>query len=200
MKLELWYPVKKPGIASQGFGPSKTAPDLLPMYKKLGLLAHNGIDYPLPRGTPIRAAHNGLVVYAGMDSNGGWGVVIRTQEPFDYNNDLVFAKSIYWHLLPNIPVKVGAQVKAGDIIGYADTTGLATGSHLHFGLKPQLKVENDWTWYNVEQNNGYNGSIDPAPYWNGYYAEDAQTIISIMGQQISILQKLVSLMKLALGK
>ena len=77
---------------------------------------------------------------------------------------------------------------------------MATGSHLHFGLKPQLKGENDWTWYNVEQNNGYNGSIDPAPYWNGYYAEDAQTIISIMGQQISILQKLVSLMKLALGK
>ena len=194
-KFSLFIPVPKPAFMIQGFGENKIS-----IYKEMGLLGHNGQDYPLMQGKPIRAAHDGLVVYAGMDGSEGYGVVIRTNETFDYNNDLVWFKSIYWHLLAGIPVKVGNQVKAGDIIGYADTTGLATGSHLHFGLKPQAKGENDWTWYNLEQNNGYWGAINPQPFFNGYYAQDAQTIFSILNQQISILQKIISLLRIALNK
>ena len=60
------------------------------------------------------------------------------------------AKTIYWHLIKEIPVKVGQKVQAGDVVGYADNTGFSTGDHLHFGLKPQEKGENDWTWVNIE--------------------------------------------------
>ena len=192
-RLNLFYPVKAPKgypLVSQKFGPSP-----LSIYKELGMKGHNGIDYPCPRGTPVRATHDGIVAYAGGDNKEGYGVVIRTIEPFAYQQGEAYYKTIYWHLLLDIPVKVNTQVKTGDIIAYADNTGLSTGDHLHFGLKPQVKGENDWTWWNWEQENGYYGAIDPAPYFNNFYAEDEQTIISILRQQISIYQKLIELFK-----
>src|SRR5260370_31962867 len=67
---------------------------------------------------------------------------------------------------------VGVAVKAGDLLGYADNTGLSTGDHLHFGLKPQAEAEPAGTWINVAQTNGYLGAIDPTPYLNGRFAED----------------------------
>ena len=60
--------------------------------------------------------------------------------------------------------QLGWQVKAGDLIGYADNTGASTGDHLHFGLKPQAQNESNGAWYNTEQLNGYNGAIDPFPF------------------------------------
>ena len=168
MKLELWFPCK-PLKINQVFGIN---PDV---YKPLGLNGHNGIDFGAYHGQPVRAAHEGIVVYAGMDSKEGIGVVIRTIKPFDYNGETAYFKTIYWHLINNVPVKVGQVVKFGDIIGYADNTGFSTGDHLHFGLKPQAKGENDWTWWNIEQNNGYAGSIDPIPYFNGFCAEDGRS-------------------------
>lgn len=76
-----------------------------------------------------------------------------------------YAKSIYWHLQKgSIVVTASQKVKAGDLIALADNTGMSTGSHLHFGLKPVKKGEADWQWYNIEQTNGVNGAIDPLPY------------------------------------
>lgn len=195
-KFEIWYPVKtdRSVLVSQGFGVNGE------YYRKNGIniAGHNGWDMRAYHGQPVRAAHDGMVVYAGVDNKEGVGVVILTTEMFQYAPgtkppDAVHYKSIYWHLTNNIPVKVGTLVKTGDIIGYADNTGFSTGNHLHFGLKPQIPGEEDWVWYNMEQDNGYLGAIDPSPYWNGMYAEDAQTFYSILGQQISALQKIVEL-------
>lgn len=158
MKLKLYWPLKRPFI-SQGFGQN-----LIPLYKELGMAGHNGLDLPCPVGEPIYAAHDGIITYAGQDGKEGWGVVMRTLEPYEYKNGNGYLKTIYWHLIPPIPVKVGQQVMIGDCIGFGDTTGIATGSHLHFGLKPIAQGENEWAWYNVEQNNGYYGAIDPEPY------------------------------------
>lgn len=59
----------------------------------------------------------------------------------------------------------GIQIKRGDLLGYADNTGLSTGDHLHFGLKPVLSAnEAPFTWTTVNPNNGYLGAIDPTPY------------------------------------
>lgn len=75
------------------------------------------------------------------------------------------AKTIFWHLKKGtLKVTASQKVKTGDLIAEADNTGMSTGSHLHFGLKPVYQGENAWDWTNADQNNGYKGAIDPAPY------------------------------------
>lgn len=191
-KLELYYPVKKPDyICGQKFGENA-----IDVYAKMGLKGHNGLDLYAPDGFPIYAAHDGEVVFCGEDGSAGLGIVIRTLEPKEYkhatNSPLsgedVFYKSIYWHIKKgSFKVKAGDKVKAGQLIAEADNTGMSTGSHLHFGIKPVAKGEADWSWYNVEQANGFMGAIDPAPFFNGFFAEDAQKVQSILQKAIDLL-------------
>jgi len=165
MKLTLKHPLKDIYI-NQGFG--KNATDV---YAKLGLKGHNGIDYRAPDGTPCYSAHDGRVTYAGYDGAGGLTVVIRTEQEFeDVNGKPSHWKTIYGHLKKDtLKVTGGQQVKAGQHIADCDNTGLSTGPHLHFGLKPIYRGEQDWQWDNLEQNNGYFGAVDPAPYFDFEY-------------------------------
>lgn len=200
MKLQLLYPVKPAGV-NQPFGVNGA------YYQSQGIniIGHNGIDFSAYHGQPVRAAHDGQA-YFEVDVDQGEGVVIVTNEQFDYGDGQAYFKSIYWHLCdaskePQFASPIPhsgnpVPVKAGDIIGYADNTGLSTGDHLHFGLKPMAKTnETPWIWYNVEQKNGYLGAIDPTPYFDGYYAEDAGEVVATMGQEVSILQKIVGLIQ-----
>lgn len=185
MKLELYFPTKELYI-TQRFG--ETA--LLPYYKANGVnfVGHNGMDFATKHGEPIRASHDGIAFYQ-VDKNQGHGVVLITDKKYEYGAGECLFKTIYWHLCdakeePNFasPVykndqKKGTPVKVGDIIGYADSTGLSTGDHLHFGLKPVQEGEPKNSYINIAQNNGYQGAIDPMPYFNGKYAEDAQKFI-----------------------
>ena len=172
MKLQLYYPVL-PWTTFQGFG--ECHPSVCDIYKnQLGLLGHNGIDARAVHGQVVRAAHDGEVTFAGEDGSAGLGVVIRTTEKLEYGNETAYYKTIYWHLKKgSIKVTPGQRVKVGDVIAEADNTGLSTGDHLHFGLKPVYQGEKPWEWWNSEQNNGYKGAIDPAPFLIGKYAEDA---------------------------
>lgn len=193
MKLSLYFPVK-PNTVNQGFGATAN----LQWYKDHGVnfTGHNGIDFAAYHGQPVYAAHDGIVEVQ-EDVNQGWGVVITSLQTFDYNGGQAYFKTIYWHFNPAtdpqfaIPVKTGQLVKAGDIIGYADNTGLSTGDHLHFGLKPQLKNP-DLTFYNIEQNNGYMGAIDPTPYFNGFFAQDKTVVIATITRLISVTQQLLN--------
>lgn len=77
-----------------------------------------------------------------------------------------YAKTIYCHLKRgSLKVTAGDSVKAGQVIALADNTGLSTGSHLHFGLKPIYKGEAEWQWENLENENGFRGAINPTPYF-----------------------------------
>lgn len=180
MKLELTYPLK-PYYVTQKFG--ETA--FLDYYKNNGVkfAGHNGLDLICHHGDAVRATHDGFAYYE-VDSKQGQGVVVISKEPFDLlDGTNSFIKTIYWHLCdpvkePNYisPIRGndGVEVKIGDILGYTDSTGLSTGDHLHFALKPVMRGEPNNTFYNVLQENGYNGAIDPAPYFNGRFAEDSQ--------------------------
>ena len=179
-RLELYYPVK-PLYVTQQFGGNK------PMYEQFGIDGHNGMDFMAIHGQKVYAAHDGTVVYSGMDGSEGVGVVLRTDEEFTYENGYAYFKTVYWHLINDVQVRVGQKVKAGDLLGYADNTGYSTGDHLHFALKPQAKGENDWTWENKEQSNGYKGAIDPSPYFNNFFAEDSQKVIAIFKSIIQLL-------------
>ena len=191
-KLELWYPIK-PHYVTQPFGVNGE------YYRANGIniKGHNGLDLRALHDQPVYASHDGIC-YPGIDSRSGYGVVIRTLEPKDYNGEQVYFKTIYWHFLKNILVKAGQEVKAGDLIGYADNTGLSNGDHLHFGLKPQAQNESNGEWWNVENDNGYGGAVDPTPYFNGFYARDAASVITNLKTQVTILKNVVELLKNAL--
>ncbi len=87
--------------------------------------SHNGIDFGVPIGTPIRAAADGKVLRAGDNGKYQYGKYVL----IEHENNLV---TIYGHLSRHA-VSTGAQVKQGDIIGYSGNTGYSTGPHLHFG-------------------------------------------------------------------
>ncbi len=86
---------------------------------------HNGIDYANRRGTPIWATYQGVVVYAGWVR--GYGRYIEIKHPNGYH-------SVYGHL-SKIKVRRGQRVKKHQVIGLMGSSGLSTGSHLHFGIK-----------------------------------------------------------------
>lgn len=163
MKLILKHPTKVPQI-NQGFG-DKTDPTMLPKYIAIGLKGHNGLDYQAPEGTPIMAMHDGTVTYAGLDGSNGNLIVIKTDREFDYLDGQSYFKTFYGHLQTGgFKVKLNDKVKVGQVIALSGNTGMSFGGHLHMGLKPVLLNEEDWTWFNLEQNNGYNGAIDPTLY------------------------------------
>lgn len=167
MTFELYYPVK-PYEVNQVFG----NPD--PKYSAMGLNGHNGVDLKAAHGRPIYASHEGLAHYE-IDDGGGHGVIVTSLLRYPYKDTQVYMKSIYWHMCdsskePQFKSPIEGKdmiVKPGDLLGYADNTGLSTGDHLHLGLKPLDSYGN-----NVEQTNGYLGAIDPVPYLNGKYAQD----------------------------
>ena len=87
---------------------------------------HKGVDFAAPTGTPIFAAGNGVVEYAGR--NGGYGKYIRIRHDSTY-------KTAYAHLNAyKKGINNGARVKQGDIIGYVGSTGKSTGPHLHYEI------------------------------------------------------------------
>lgn len=190
MKLSLWYPIK-PAFVNQYFGDNAIG-----FYISLGMKGHNGWDFQATDGQPIRAAHDGVVTFTGEDGSGGLGVVVRTTQQYEYEGGLSYFKTVYWHCQKgSFQVKPGDQVFVGKILARADNTGMSTGTHLHFGLKPILPGENDWEWFNIAQNNGYFGSIDPKPYFNKFYAEDSENVIKSLELLRSLLEKFIKVVQ-----
>jgi len=199
MKLNLIYPTIKPVVVNQLFGRYDK------IYAGMGMLGHNGIDFRTYHGQPVYASHDGYASYQ-VDSSGGHGVVIITDKQYDFGETQSFYKTIYWHLCDPLkepkyksPIadKTGfIKVQAGDVIGYADNTGMSTGEHLHFGLKTVAQGEDQWVWYNTQQGNGYFGCIDPMPYFNGFdqvTIVNLKTQVSLLTQVVQKLQQLLAL-------
>lgn len=108
-------PIKAP--ISSGFGLRKH-----PITGELK--PHNGIDYAVALGTPIQSSITGTVLFSG-DENDGFGNKIIIQSGM--------YKTLYAHL-SEILVTKNSKVNQGDIIGKVGSTGLSTGSHLHFEI------------------------------------------------------------------
>lgn len=99
---------------------------------------HKGVDLAGPQGTPIYASRSGVVSTAKYSNSCGYYVTINHGDGYS---------SVYMHMT-NYVVKSGQAVSAGQLIGYMGSTGISTGSHLHFGIT-------------------YNGSyVNPANYVN----------------------------------
>ncbi|HOP18867.1 MAG TPA: peptidoglycan DD-metalloendopeptidase family protein [Amphiplicatus sp.] len=86
--------------------------------------AHKGVDFAAPRGTPVKAAGDGVVERASPYGSFGNYVKIRHANGYEtaYAHLNGFAKGM----------RAGKRVDQGDIIAYVGTTGRSTGPHLHY--------------------------------------------------------------------
>lgn len=197
-------------MVSQGFG-ANPAFYSSPIYG--GIKGHNGLDLFAGHGNPVYATHDGFATFE-IDTSGGHGVVVTTNQTFDYKNTQAYFKTIYWHLCDGVkepklksPLEgtKGYAVKKGDLVGYADNTGASTGDHLHFGMKPMYKG-GDGNLYNFEQNNGYLGAIDPTPYFEEdpkateIKAEIEKDQFTLVGILIQLKDLLIAKIKAKVGK
>jgi len=114
--------VRKPvadGTITSGFG-GRNHPIL--GYTKM----HTGVDWGSPTGTPIFASGNGIIEKAGLE--GGYGKYIRIRHANGY-------ETAYGHMSAFARgMEPGKKVRQGQVIGYVGSTGLSTGSHLHYEI------------------------------------------------------------------
>ncbi|RMG03426.1 MAG: M23 family metallopeptidase [Nitrospirae bacterium] len=95
---------------------------------------HLGVDYAAPTGTPVSAAGNGRVIYAGW--KGAYGKCVIIRHPNGY-------VTYYGHLSRiKSGIRRGKAVTQGQVIGYVGKTGLATGPHLDYRVKKNGKFIN----------------------------------------------------------
>lgn len=91
---------------------------------------HDGIDIVRYKGAPVRSAAFGVVTYVGWnpwDQHGRAFMVVVTHAG-GY-------ETLYGHLLPKRIVRVGEEVRKGQVVGYMGSTGNSTGPHLHLELR-----------------------------------------------------------------
>jgi murein DD-endopeptidase MepM/ murein hydrolase activator NlpD len=161
-----------------------------PYYKKMGMKGHNGIDWGAKWQEPLYWDCNiqGTVTKIMIDNKLGWGIYVMTVD-----KDGAFQHR-FWHLNA-IFVKVGQVLDSGHLLGWADTTGIALGCHLHRDLKP-LKRDVDGYYKIADYNNGYFGAVDYKPYLENIFVKD---YIKQLEDKISWLQKIIEKIKKLLG-
>jgi hypothetical protein len=86
---------------------------------------HEGVDIDARKGDRILAAADGTVVEAKTSVSYGRMVVVRHNASY----------TTYYTHLSRINVEAGDRIRAGDVVGLAGDTGVATGVHLHFEVR-----------------------------------------------------------------
>ncbi|MCW2841317.1 MAG: hypothetical protein JWR55_2800 [Aeromicrobium sp.] len=101
---------------------------------------HDGTDFGVACGTPVKAAASGTVIQQYFNSAYGNRVIL--------NNGIkrgVNVVTTYNHL-SRFVVRAGAKVKRGQVIAYSGTTGYSTGCHLHFMVLSNGRTVNPMGW------------------------------------------------------
>jgi murein DD-endopeptidase MepM/ murein hydrolase activator NlpD len=101
---------------------------------------HGGVDIAAPIGTPIYAAHSGVVQRAGTASGFGYAIWILGDDGY---------VTVYGHV-NEYYVRAGERVRAGEEIAEVGNRGESTGPHLHFEVHPRGVM--------------YAGHSDPVPW------------------------------------
>ncbi len=103
-------------------------------------IAHPGVDFAAPRGTPVRSVGDGVVIFKGYCKSAGNYIKISHGS---------FGTSEYMHLSKfHARIKKDHRVKKGQVIGYVGSTGYATGPHLDLRFKKNGKYV-DYTKMNL---------------------------------------------------
>jgi murein DD-endopeptidase MepM/ murein hydrolase activator NlpD len=100
---------------------------------------HTGLDIPASAGSPIRAASDGVVVWAESDAGDPNGL----NSLIDHGNGL---STLYAHQ-SRMSVAAGDRVRAGEVIGFVGSTGYSTGNHLHFEVRVNGVAYDPMGWF-----------------------------------------------------
>jgi murein DD-endopeptidase MepM/ murein hydrolase activator NlpD len=148
------FPVYGPTSWTDTFGAPRAAP--------VGW--HHGQDIFAPLGAPILAVANGTLFSIGWNDIGGYRVWLLDGE----GNEFYYAHLSAFSTL----AAEGAQVKAGDVIGFVGSTGDAEGTpyHLHFEIHP---VSMKWQ--------GYDGAVNPTKYLLAWEKLEDIPIVGVAG-------------------
>lgn len=121
---------KKPveGKIASRFGPKK------------GGLHNDGVNISAPRGTPVRAAENGVVVYAGNELRGSGNLIL-----IRHQGRLMTA---YAHM-DKMMIKRGDVIKRGQTIGTVGSTGSVSSPQLHFEVRKGTQAINPGKYIGV---------------------------------------------------
>ena len=114
---------------------------------------HTGVDFPAAKSTPVLAAGDGRVIWAGWglyrgvvgDTSDPYGKAVMIQHDFGFQGLRLY--TVYGHL-DQVDVARGAHVIVGDRIGVVGDTGFVTGPHLHFEVR--VGESNFFRTYNPE--------------------------------------------------
>ena len=118
----LRWPVE--GVVRSSFGPR-------------GGRFHAGVDIAGPKGTPIVAAADGLVIFSGRGPNGYGNIVM-----LDHAGGLV---TLYAHNDRNV-VREGDRVRGGQVVALVGKSGRAWGPHLHFEVHKDGRLADPLMW------------------------------------------------------
>ncbi len=100
---------------------------------KKGGLHNDGVNIKAPKGTPVRAAENGVVVYAGRELKGfGNLVLVRHADRW---------VTAYAHM-DRLHIKRGQEIKRGQTLGTVGSTGSVSVPQLHFETRRGTKALN----------------------------------------------------------
>ena len=110
-----------------------------PIYKVRKM--HWGMDFTAPVGTPVYATGNGKVteISGTVDGYTEFGLYVKLNHDYGY-------ETVYAHL-SKYNVKVGQEVKRGDIIGFVGNSGASTAPHLHYEVHKEGQRVNPALYY-----------------------------------------------------
>ncbi|MDA3850170.1 MAG: M23 family metallopeptidase [Spirochaetaceae bacterium] len=129
-------PVKNnAGYVSQYYGPA-----IHPFYHNWYI--HKGIDIASFIGTPLVSTANGEVYKVNVDSRDAYGLYVVIRHKYGFYTKYGHMSRIY--------VRPGQRVSQGEVIGLMGTTGLSTGSHVHYEVQVGTEVVDPLTYLSIE--------------------------------------------------
>lgn len=136
MKLKLLRPVPLKFPISSGFGPRK-------VFGKEGF--HNGTDFAVPSGTPVKAMLDGLCFRVGwenpLDVKQGFG--LRVWQESTINGEIFY---LWYGHLGDVFLTKNDKIVAGQTIAHSGNSGRSTAPHLHV----QARKKDTGDYYEIE--------------------------------------------------
>ena len=147
---------------------------------------HAAVDIPAATGTPISSVNIGVVEGVGWDLYSGFFVALGHDDGW---------QSFYRHLYGQSSVTINQVVHQGQVIGEVGSTGMSTGSHLHFDLWSENPIKGAFQKHNI-------WAVDPELYLGIKIEEedDMKLLFYRFGRTIYIIRPDGKRRKISLGE